>query len=72
MKLADLDLAPGILADAMRWMGEMEMSEDEFLDHARENHGPEDEGQRDYEIYRASVIRGVEALLDVEAQADPE
>jgi hypothetical protein len=72
MTLAELDLPPDILADAKRWMGDMEMSENVFLDYLVEAHGPEDEGQGDYKLYRTAVLWGVEALRDVEGQAEPD
>lgn len=73
MTLDELGLPPDVLADAKRWMDDMMMSEDEFLDYMMETYGPsEDKLMDDRERARQAVGWGVERLRDVEAKADPD
>lgn len=71
LKLADLGLPADILSDARRWMSDMMMSEDVFLDYMIETYGPdEDKPMDDRDRARQAVGYGVERLRDVEAEAD--
>jgi len=72
MTLAELGLPADILADAERWMSDMEMSEDVSLDYMVETYGPsEEEDLDDRERARQAVGYGVELLRNMEVEADP-